>query len=212
MSRQQKDPLRPLRAMERVSLVRLSRSASAPAAHCCAATCSRRPSATTGSRSRTPANCGPNGFNPGTAPPTSSWFSPHDGITFRNVAIWTYYGAGVQAVDISVQRVGTGLYWNGSAFSSGFEDFQAASFSGGNWSYAFPASSFPADGSYAVHIRAHDNAGNTETGPSRSFTIDSVDPNTTVDSGPADPSASADAAWPPPRSRACWRPPRPASR
>ena len=32
MSRQQKDPLRPLRAMERGSLVRLSRSASAPAA------------------------------------------------------------------------------------------------------------------------------------------------------------------------------------
>ena len=103
--------------------------------------------------------------------------------------------SGVQAVDISVQRVGTGLYWNGSAFSSGSEDFQAASFSGGNWSYAFPASSFPADGSYAVHIRAHDNAGNTETGPSRSFTIDSVAPNTTVDSGPSDPSASADATF-----------------
>ena len=103
--------------------------------------------------------------------------------------------SGVQAVDISIQRVGTGLYWNGSAFLSGSEDFQAASFSGGNWSYAFPASSFPADGSYAVHIRAHDNAGNTETGPSRSFTIDSVAPNTTVDSGPSDPSASADATF-----------------
>ncbi len=32
MSRQQKDPLRPLQDAERVSLVRLSRSASAPAA------------------------------------------------------------------------------------------------------------------------------------------------------------------------------------
>ena len=32
MSRQQQDPLRPLRDTERVSLVRLSRSASAPAA------------------------------------------------------------------------------------------------------------------------------------------------------------------------------------
>jgi LVIVD repeat len=48
-----------------------------------------------------PANCGPNGFKPGTAPKDSSWFSPHDGITFRNVAVWTYYGAGVRAVDIS---------------------------------------------------------------------------------------------------------------
>ena len=94
-----------------------------------------------------------------------------------------------------IQRVGTGLYWNGSAFSSGSEDFQAASFSGGNWSYAFPASGFPADGSYTVHIRAHDNAGNTETGPSRSFTIDNVAPSTTVDSGPSDPSASADATF-----------------
>ena len=103
--------------------------------------------------------------------------------------------SGVQAVDISIQRVSTGLYWNGSAFSSGSEDFQAASFSGGNWSYAFPASSFPADGSYTVHIRAHDNAGNTETGPSRSFTIDNVAPNTTVDSGPSNPSASADASF-----------------
>ena len=43
--------------------------------------------------------------------------------------------SGVQAVDISIQRVGTGLYWNGTAFSSGSEDFQAASFSGGSWSY-----------------------------------------------------------------------------
>ncbi len=103
--------------------------------------------------------------------------------------------SGVQAVDISIQRVSTGLYWNGSAFSSGSEDFQAASFSGGNWSYAFPASSFPADGSYTVHVRAHDNAGNTETGPSRSFTIDNVAPNTTVDSGPSNPSASADATF-----------------
>jgi Bacterial Ig domain/Chitobiase/beta-hexosaminidase C-terminal domain/Bacterial Ig-like domain/PASTA domain len=103
--------------------------------------------------------------------------------------------SGVQAVDISIQRVSTGLHWNGTAFSSGAEDFQAASFSGGNWSYAFPASSFPADGSYAVHVRAHDNAGNTETGPSRSFTIDNVAPNTTVDSGPSNPSASADATF-----------------
>ena len=103
--------------------------------------------------------------------------------------------SGVQAVDISIQRVGTGLYWNGSAFSSGSEDFQAASFSGGNWSYAFPASGFPADGSYTVHVRAHDNAGNTETGPSRSFTFDDVAPSTTVDSGPSDPSASADATF-----------------
>jgi hypothetical protein len=50
---------------------------------------------------QTPENCAPNGFKPGTAPLTSSWYSPHDGITFPNVAIWTYYGAGLRAIDIS---------------------------------------------------------------------------------------------------------------
>src|SRR5829696_4951601 len=103
--------------------------------------------------------------------------------------------SGVQAVDISIRRVGTGLYWNGSAFSSGSQDFQVASFSGGNWSYGFPASSFTADESYTVHVRAHDNAGTTETGPSRTFTIDNSAPNTTLDSAPSDPSASADATF-----------------
>jgi hypothetical protein len=46
-------------------------------------------------------NCGPSGFKPGTAPLKSSWFSPHDGLVLPNVAIITYYGAGVRAVDIS---------------------------------------------------------------------------------------------------------------
>jgi len=54
-----------------------------------------------GLEEQNPENCGPNGFKPGTAPLTSSWFSPHDGITFPDLAMWTYYGAGLRAVDIS---------------------------------------------------------------------------------------------------------------
>jgi hypothetical protein len=46
-------------------------------------------------------NCGPQGFKPGTAPLTTSWFSPHDGLVLPNVAIVTYYGAGLRAIDIS---------------------------------------------------------------------------------------------------------------
>src|SRR6266513_1068963 len=46
-------------------------------------------------------NCGPLGFKPGTAPLTSSWFSPHNGLVFPNVAFVTYYGAGLRAIDIS---------------------------------------------------------------------------------------------------------------
>jgi len=44
--------------------------------------------------------CGPNGFMPGTAPLTS-WFSPHQGLVFPDLAIVTYYGAGLRAIDIS---------------------------------------------------------------------------------------------------------------
>jgi hypothetical protein len=54
-----------------------------------------------GMEEQSPENCGPTGFKPGTAPLTSSWFSPHDGITFPNLSIWTYYGSGVRAIDIS---------------------------------------------------------------------------------------------------------------
>ncbi len=54
-----------------------------------------------GTEEQRPENCGRFGFLPGTAPATSSWFSPHDGLTFPNLAIWTYYGAGLRAVDIS---------------------------------------------------------------------------------------------------------------
>ena len=46
-------------------------------------------------------NCGPDGFKPGTAPLTSSWFSPHNGLVFPNLAFVTYYGAGLRAIDIS---------------------------------------------------------------------------------------------------------------
>jgi hypothetical protein len=46
-------------------------------------------------------NCGPDGWKPGTAPLTTSWFSPHDGLVLPNVAIVTYYGGGLRAVDIS---------------------------------------------------------------------------------------------------------------
>ena len=43
---------------------------------------------------------------------------------------------------------------------------------GGNWSLAFPAGSFPADGSYTVRVRAVDDAGTPRAASSRTFTID----------------------------------------
>ena len=89
-------------------------------------------------------------------------------------------GSGVQAVQVSILRVSSGLYWNGSSFSAGTETYQSAGLAGGNWSLAFPASSFPADGQYTVHVRARDDAQNTEAGPSRTFRIDNTAPSSSV--------------------------------
>lgn len=47
-----------------------------------------------------PENCGPNGWEPGTAA-LPAWFSPHDALVFPNVVLATYYGAAFRAIDIS---------------------------------------------------------------------------------------------------------------
>lgn len=46
-------------------------------------------------------NCGADGFKPGTAPLTNAWFSPHQALVFPNLAVLTYYTAGLRAIDIS---------------------------------------------------------------------------------------------------------------
>ncbi|MGH8984213.1 MAG: Ig-like domain-containing protein, partial [Acidimicrobiia bacterium] len=101
--------------------------------------------------------------------------------------------SGVTGIEISIERESSGLYWSGGSFSIAGENFLAAALAGSSWTYAFPASSFPADGDYTVHVRATDAAGNVEAGPSRTFTIDTASPQTTIDSSPADPTSSTSA-------------------
>ena len=93
--------------------------------------------------------------------------------------------SGVQMVELSIKRVGSGLYWNGSAFSSGSELFFTTSLSAGNWSYAFGAANFPADDDYTVRVRATDNAANSASPSSRTFTFDSTAPTGSL-TAPAD--------------------------
>jgi hypothetical protein len=79
-------------------------------------------------------------------------------------------GSGLQKVEISI-RQGTGNYWNGTSFSSSNEFFVNATGTT-SWQRAFSASDFPADGTYTVHGRATDNAGNIEAaGPTATFTM-----------------------------------------
>jgi hypothetical protein len=99
-------------------------------------------------------------------------------------------GSGLDSVEYSLRRSSNGLYWNGTAFAASTETFVAASFASGSWSAPFPAVSFPADGSYVVRARASDVAGNLTTLATRTFTLDTVPPNTTMSSAP--PALSTD--------------------
>ena len=93
-------------------------------------------------------------------------------------------GSGVAQVQVSVQsNTGTtsGKYWNGTAFASATEVKSPASLAGGTWTLAFPSTNFPADGStYTVRAYATDTAGNTQTTPTTTFTIDNTAPTSAV--------------------------------
>jgi hypothetical protein len=100
------------------------------------------------------------------------------------------------SVKVSIKRNGsTNLWWDSGdgGFDSPDEDFFEATVSGSapswSWSLAFPASNFPADDSYTVHAYGTDNAGNIETSPFATFTIDNTPPTVTVEqkAGQADP-------------------------
>lgn len=96
-------------------------------------------------------------------------------------------GSGLATVDLSILRVGTSSYWDGSGFAAASETWLSATGTT-SWSYAFAASSFPADGTYVVRRRATDLVGNATTG-SVSLTIDTTPPPTPqIVSAPGDPS------------------------
>jgi LmbE family N-acetylglucosaminyl deacetylase len=84
--------------------------------------------------------------------------------------------SGVKRVELSLQQVSSGNYWNGTSFSAPSEQFLGATGTS-SWSYALAASAFPADGQYTVRVRAVDNAGNVESASSRTFTIETGPPS-----------------------------------
>ncbi len=84
-------------------------------------------------------------------------------------------GTGLANVKVSI-RQGNGNYWSVSSFGSTSEVLNTATGTT-NWSYAFPAAQFPADGTYTVRVVATDTAGNF-TSISRTFVIDRSGPST----------------------------------
>ncbi|TML63972.1 MAG: hypothetical protein E6G22_05255, partial [Actinobacteria bacterium] len=84
-------------------------------------------------------------------------------------------GSGLQLVEISIRRNSTGLYWASGSFGSAAQAWQTATGTT-SWSYAFPASSFSADGTYTITVRATDNVSNVATASSSTFTWDTTAP------------------------------------
>jgi hypothetical protein len=102
---------------------------------------------------------------------TASW---NAGCTSRICGTAADVGSSVASVSVSV-RQGSGNYWNGTAFASATEVLLPATGTT-SWNLAFPASNFPADGSYTVRAVATDLAGNTAT-TSTTFVMDVTRPS-----------------------------------
>jgi hypothetical protein len=123
---------------------------------------------------------------------TSSWNSGCSGAICGTASDRT----GVAQVQLSLQRLSNGLYWNGSSFSTSAQTFFSATVdpSGGQvvvWGLSFPASNFPADGQYSVRVRGTDAVGNM-TAPASyltvTFTIDrTAPPAPSITEHPANP-------------------------
>jgi hypothetical protein len=121
-----------------------------------------------------------------TTPPAVTPAFPQNGTTYT-ASGWTggcpatgicgtaSDASGVQSVAVSVRQGSTGLYWGGSSFNQAAETFFAAT---GTTSWSLPMAR-PADGSYTVHVRATDGAGNTTPAgsyASATFTVDATGP------------------------------------
>lgn len=83
-------------------------------------------------------------------------------------------GSGVAKVELSVQRASTGLYLTGTTFSAAAQNWITATGTT-SWSHAIAATTFPADGTYTMVVRATDGVGNTRT-TSTSFLMDRTKP------------------------------------
>jgi hypothetical protein len=99
--------------------------------------------------------------------------------------------AGVNVVELSIQRMSTGRYWNGTNFGATAERWLPAS---GTTSWSFGLPSFPAEGSYKVRVRATDNAGNKSTPAEAQFIYDGTPPKFAV-TFPVASSAYSSASW-----------------
>ncbi len=106
----------------------------------------------------------------------------------------------VQAVAVSIQAP-SGKWWGGSSFDKATETFNGATLEAPGadttgWTYPL---AIPADGSYTVHVRATDGAGNTNTAATQlagTFATDrTAPPRPTISSGPEEETGQTSATF-----------------
>lgn len=155
-----------------------------------------------------------------TTPPTTTVSFPASGI-YYNSAGWTAgcntapfnvtdsicgtatdpgtYASGVASVAVSIESTSgatAGEYWGGSSFNQPSEDKIAATYSSGDWTLPFPASNFPADGSYIIRVYGTDNAGNVQSpGTAVAFHIDNTPPSVSAPGATASVTYGSNPTW-----------------
>ncbi len=87
--------------------------------------------------------------------------------------------SGIASITLTIKQSSTGNAWDGTIFKPGNRAV-TATVSGTSWTYAFSAASFPTDGTYTATGTITDNAGNTFSLPTTSFTIDRIAPTVTL--------------------------------
>ncbi len=90
---------------------------------------------------------------------------------------------GLATVRVSVRRASTGLYWNGSSYSSATEVLLTP-IGTSSWRLALSGSSFPGEGTYVARVVATDTSGNSAS-TSTTFAIDRSAPTISIVDPPA---------------------------
>jgi Bacterial Ig-like domain len=107
--------------------------------------------------------------------------------------------SGVASVAVSIQSVSgatAGEYWGGSSFNQSSEDQLPATYSSGDWTLPFPASNFPADGTYIARSYGTDNDGNVQSpGTAVVFHIDNTPPTVVAPGATASVTYSSNPMW-----------------
>jgi hypothetical protein len=87
--------------------------------------------------------------------------------------------SGTSSINLTITQTASGFTWNGSSFVTGVHTVNPTTYNSGTgaWTYTFPNTNFPANGSYSVAVTATDAAGNTSGAASNGFTYDTTAPS-----------------------------------